>query len=203
MTDYFAVLSQPRRPWLDADTLKETFHTRATAVHPDHVHQREATVREAADARHAELNAAYQCLRNPKLRLEHLLMLERGSKPGDLRTMPDDIVQFFGEVGAVLRDTNALLAEKSATTSAILRAGLIEKAMPQLEKLHRLQKAIQTHLDGVTFDLRALDGDWAASLRDPIRRETAIATADKLYHLFGFFDRWTGQLRERSFQLTI
>jgi len=202
MTDHFAVLGQPRRPWLDAEELKETFHKHASAVHPDRVHEQDATTREAAEARHTELNAAYQCLRNPKLRLEHLL-LERGSKPGDLRTIPDDVVQFFSEVGAVLRDTNALLAEKSQATPAIMRAGQIGKAMPLLEKISRLQTAIQMRLDGVTQELRALDGDWDACLRDPARRETALATADKLYHLFGFFERWASQLQERSFQLTL
>ena len=203
MTDYFAELGQPRRPWLDEDRLKEKFHLLSSAVHPDRVHQQDAVIREQAEARYTKLNAAYQCLRNPKSRLEHLLILERGSKPGDLRTIPDDIVQFFGEVGAVLRDMNTLLVEKSQAASAILKVGLIGKALPQLEKISKLQAAIETRLNTVTEELRALDGEWAACLCDPAQRETALATAEKLYHLFGFLDRWARQLQERSFQLTI
>ena len=203
MTDYFAVLGQPRRPWLDADLLKERFHKLSAAVHPDHVHHQDAPARQQADARYVELNAAYQCLRNPKTRLEHLLLLESGSKPGDLRTIPDDVVQLFGEVGALLRDTNSLVAEKARVTSSLLKVGLLEKAMPQLEKIARLQTAIQVRLTGVTDDLRALDHDWDESLRDPARRAAALATAERLYHLFGFHDRWASQLQERSFQLTI
>ena len=90
MTDHFAVLGQPRRPWLDADLLKETFLTLSGAAHPDHVHNQGAPVRQQADSRYVELNAAYQCLRNPKARVEHLLQLESGAKPGDLRAIPDD-----------------------------------------------------------------------------------------------------------------
>ena len=30
MTDHFAALAQPRRPWLDGDALKESFHRAAT-----------------------------------------------------------------------------------------------------------------------------------------------------------------------------
>lgn len=203
MTDHFAVLGQPRRPWLDADLLKERFHEFSAAVHPDHVHNQDAPVRQQADARYVGLNAAYQCLRNPKARLEHLLQLESGSKPGDLRAIPDDVVQLFGEVGTLLRDTHGLIAEKAQVTSSILKVGLLEKAVPHLEKISRLQAAIQTRLNGVTDDLRTLDRNWDECLRDPARRAAALATSERLYHLFGFFDRWARQLQERSFQLTV
>ena len=203
MTDHFAVLGQPRRPWLDADVLKEKFHQLSAAAHPDHVHNQDADVRQQADARYVELNAAYQCLRHSKTRLEHLLQLESGSKPGDLRAIPDDRVQFFGEVGALLRDTNGLISEKAQVTSSILRVGLLERAMPHLERISKLQEAIQTRLQTVTDELRALDRDWGECLRDPSRRAMALATSERLYHLFGFLERWAGQLQERSFQLTV
>jgi len=112
-------------------------------------------------------------------------------------------VQFFGEVGALLRDTNGLIAEKAQITSAILKVGQLEKAMPQLEKISTLQAAIETRLQGVTDELRELDGDWDECLRDPARRTAALVTLERLYHLFGFFERWARQLQERSFQLTV
>ena len=203
MTDYFALLDQPRRPWLDADALKEKFHKLSATVHPDRVHNLDAPAREQAGTRYVEINAAYQCLHNPKSRLAHLLLLESGSKPGDLRTLPEDVVQLFGEVGAVLRETNALIAEKAQAASAILRVGLLEKAMPQLEKISRLQADIQSRLAGMTDELRALDRDWENSLADPARRAAALMSLEKLYHLLGFYERWARQLQERSFQLTV
>ena len=38
MTDYFALLNEPRRPWLDADLLKQTFLTLSAGAHPDKIH---------------------------------------------------------------------------------------------------------------------------------------------------------------------
>lgn len=203
MTDYFAALDQPRRPWLDPEALKEKFHELSAVVHPDRLHNSDADLRQQASERYAELNAAYQCLRNPKARLEHLCQLENGAKPGDLRAIPNDVMQFFGEVGALLRETNGLVTEKAAVTSAILRVGLLEKSMPYLEKISKLQASIQTRLQGVTDELRALDREWDECLRSPDRRAAALASAERLYHLFGFFERWAGQLQERSFQLTV
>jgi len=203
MTDHFAALAQPRRPWLDPDTLKEKFHELSAAVHPDRLHNEEASVRQQASERYAGLNVAYQCLRNPKTRLEHLCQLESGAKPGDLRTIPDDVVQFFGEVGALLRETNGLVAEKASVTSAILKVGLLEKAMPYLERIAKLQAAIQARLQGVMEELRMLDQHWEECRQDPARRAAALGSAVRLYHLFGFFERWAGQLQERNFQLTV
>jgi len=203
MTDHFAALHQPRRPWLDADSLKETFHTLSAEAHPDRVHNQDLPTRERADARYVELNSAYQCLRNHKSRLAHLLWLETGAKPGDSRTLPEDVVQLFGTVGALLRETNPLVAEKSQATSAMAKVGLMQKALPHIEKLAQLQAVIQTQLQGVTDELRKLDGDWDNFLGDPTKRAAAFGTVEKLYHLFGFYERWAGQLQERSFQLTV
>ena len=38
MPDYFALLNEPRRPWLDADLLKQKFLALASDLHPDRVH---------------------------------------------------------------------------------------------------------------------------------------------------------------------
>jgi hypothetical protein len=35
MIDHFAALSEPRRPWLDLEKLKNRFHILAAARHPD------------------------------------------------------------------------------------------------------------------------------------------------------------------------
>lgn len=203
MTDHFAALQQRRRPWLDADALKEKFHALSAEAHPDRLHNADTITRQQASEHYANLNAAYQCLRHPKSRLEHLYQLEHGTKPGDLRAIPDDVMQFFGEVGTLLRETNSLVAEKASTTSSILKAGLLEKSLPHLERISKLQTLLQTRLHGVTEEVRALDQNWDAQLQDPTQRKTALAAIERLYHLFGFLERWAGQLQERSFQLTV
>ena len=81
MTDNFALLNEPRRPWLDVDLLKQKFLARASGAHPDRVHNASDSEKAEVTKRYIELNAAYNCLADPKLRLLHLLELELGAKP--------------------------------------------------------------------------------------------------------------------------
>ncbi len=81
MTDYFALLDEPRRPWLEPDSLKARFLALSAQVHPDRLHNAPEAQKQAANEQYAELNSAYRCLREPKERLQHLLELELRSKP--------------------------------------------------------------------------------------------------------------------------
>ena len=37
VSDHFALLNETRRPWLDADLLKQKFHTLSGSLHPDKI----------------------------------------------------------------------------------------------------------------------------------------------------------------------
>ena len=89
MTDYFALLEQPRMPWLDPAPLKEVFHRKTLEQHPD------ATAAGSED-RFAELNAAYQALQDPKRRLHHLLSLENRA-PAANQMVPQELQELFLE----------------------------------------------------------------------------------------------------------
>ena len=89
MTDNFLLLDEPRRPWLDADALKRKFLARSAEVHPDRTHNAAESEKLAANQRYTALNAAYNCLREPKDRVRNLLELELGQKPSDLTSVPD------------------------------------------------------------------------------------------------------------------
>jgi curved DNA-binding protein CbpA len=86
--DNFALLGQPRLPWLDPVALKAAFLEQSARLHPDRVQAAGAEEKAAATARFAELNAAYNCLREPKERLLHLLELERARRPPACRASP-------------------------------------------------------------------------------------------------------------------
>ena len=73
MNDCFALLNEPRRPWLDTESLKTKFFSLSAAFHPDRVHGGTQAEKSAAQQRYAELNAAYNRLRDPKERLLHFL----------------------------------------------------------------------------------------------------------------------------------
>jgi DnaJ-domain-containing protein 1 len=97
MTDNFALLNEPRRPWLEPDLLKQKFLALSANAHPDKIHSASESDKSAAAKQFSELNAAYNCLLEPKLRLLHLLELELGAKPKDIQTDPAALADLFAE----------------------------------------------------------------------------------------------------------
>ncbi len=81
MTDYFSLLQQPRRPWLDTAALKQQYLALSTAVDPDKVHTGGESDRNTAARKFAELNIAYHYLADPKSRLLHLLDFRPDQSP--------------------------------------------------------------------------------------------------------------------------
>src|SRR6266545_1175670 len=103
VTNHFAVLNEPRRPWLDAELLKGKFLALSASVHPDRVHNLDEAKRAAAQEHYTELNAAYTCLREPKERLRHLLELELGALPKDIQRIPSELMDLSLEIGQACR----------------------------------------------------------------------------------------------------
>ena len=56
--DYFALLDEPRKPWIDTGLLKDKFMEMSARYHPDKFPQATPEERERISARYAELNAA-------------------------------------------------------------------------------------------------------------------------------------------------
>ena len=197
MTDYFTLLSEPRRPWLEPETLKEKFLTRSATVHPDRVHNLSTAERENAQQRYTELNSAYNCLREPRLRLRHLLELELGTKPSDLTQVPEDLMTLFFEIGKTFREVDAFLAEKAQASSPLIKVQLFERGMDWTEALGKLQQRVSARRDGLVETLKTLDATWSSPLKPD-----SLAQLENLYRLFSYHDRWLAQLQERSAQLS-
>jgi DnaJ-domain-containing protein 1 len=199
MTDYFNLLEQPRRPWLDPDSLKQTFLARSTQIHPDRVHNAPEAERVAAGQRYAELNAAYQCLREPKERLRHLLELESGARPPDIQQVPPELTERFFEIGRLCREADALIAEKAKTTSPVLRAGLFERGAEFTEQLMAMQRKIGGRREELMAELKAMNAAWefpAAGAPLPLAR------LEEIRRLLGYFARWSDQIQERIVKLS-
>ena len=88
MTDHFALLNEPRRPWLEPELLKAKFLKLAAEAHPDKQHGSSEAEKSPANRRYAELSAAYNCLAEPKSRLLRPIELELGAKPKDVQQIP-------------------------------------------------------------------------------------------------------------------
>ena len=198
MTDCFALLNEPRRPLLDVDALKQKFLTLSASAHPDKIHSAGEAEKSGAARSFAELNAAYNCLAEPKSRLLHLLELERGAKPKEIQEIPAALADLFAEVALACRGADGFLAEKSGVTSPLLRVQLFERGQAWVEKLNALQQKLNGLHGQLMSELKLLDEKWLST--SP--RDGLLAKAEELYRLFGYLNRWNKQIQERVVPLS-
>ncbi len=205
MTDNFALINEPRLPWLDAEELKQKFFPLSAPFHPDRVHNGTDAEKLSANQRYAELNAAYNCLREPKERLLHLIELELGKKPSDIQKIPPGTMDLFIEVGQTCRDADAFLAEKSKVTSPLLKVQLFEHGMEWTDKLNALQQKINLKREELSSELRELNSVWqnAPSIGSPDRAAALpMERLEQIYRIFSYIARWSEQIQERVVQLS-
>src|ERR1700759_1675879 len=105
--DYFAVLDQPRRPWLDQEQLKEKYHQLAQSDNPE------------MGPTLGAVNEAYRVLSDPKLRLRHLLELESDGSAVGVSELPSDLSDLFMQAATLIRDVDALLSRRNQSTTAL------------------------------------------------------------------------------------
>jgi DnaJ-domain-containing protein 1 len=198
MPDYFTLLDEPRRPWLETDLLKQKFLTLSSSIHPDKIHSASETKKSVAAKKFAELNAAYHCLAEPKSRLLHLLELELGAKPKDIQQIPNSLADLFAEVAGVCKSADSFLVEKSQATSPLLQVQLFERGQDWIEKLNALQKNLNDLREKILAELKSLDAKWMA---DKNARAESLRKLEDLYRLFSYFNRWNNQIQERMTRL--
>jgi len=201
VTDNFALLNEPRRPWLDADLLKQKFLALSANAHPDKIHSTNESEKSAASKQFAELNAAYNCLLEPKSRLLHLLELELGAKPKDIQQIPHALADLFAEIAAVCHRADDFLAEKNKATSPLLQVRLFERAQEWIEQLNLLQRKLNELRGKLTGELKSLDEKWIEN--NPETRGDLLKKLEELYRLSGYFNRWNNQIQERAVQLSL
>jgi len=204
MTDAFALLNEPRHPWLVAEALKQKFLPLASAIHPDRTHGAPEVTKQANNASYAELNAAYATLREPRDRLLHLLKLEIGAKPSDIQRIPPGTMDLFIEVGQFCRDVDAFLAELARVTSPLLKVQMFERGMEWTDKLQGLQQRINARRDELIIELRQMNVAWdsAPAIGSAHRAASLpLERLEQLYRMFSYVARWSEQLQERNIQL--
>ena len=206
MADYFALLDEPRRPWLDPEVLKGKFHALTAMVHPDRVHLATEPERQAANQRYAELNAAYQCLSEPKARLHHLLELERGDRVEDVQKISAGTMDSFMEISDLCREADAFLAEKESVTSPLLKVQLFETGMVLADRLKLLMQRLNGRQEALIVEMRNLNMAWETA--PPVGSSTRlhVLPCSRLEHIYrdlSYLKRWTQQLQERWVQLSI
>jgi DnaJ-domain-containing protein 1 len=205
MLDHFALLHEPRRPWLDPELLKPKFLALSAQIHPDHASGAGETERAAATRSFAELNAAWQCLREPKDRLGHLLELELGARSQDAQDVPPAAMDLSFEVGRLCREADAFLAVKSQTASPLLKARMFGPGIDLTDRLHELQRRIGLRRDELLAELKTMNAAWESAPEPASASRPAALPLERLeglHRMFSYIARWTGQIQERVVRLS-
>ncbi len=187
--DYFAVLGEERRPWLDADALKQKFQKLTLASHPD------ARLEDEDVNDFTEINEGYRVLSDARLRLRHLLELE-GAQRSENQPVPPDIAELFALVANVVQETGALLAKLPAATNVLSKSLLHAEVARQDKALKTILAELQQLENASLAELRDLNDSWR---RD---RPAAMARLPEIHSRLAYLRRWLEQLREREFQLS-
>ncbi len=195
MIDYFALLEQPKAPWLDPEGLKETYHQKTLQAHPDAQTSRGGA--DAADATFANLNEAYQVLQDPKRRLHHLLCLQGAAPSSSGQAVPEQLQDLFPTVGGLIQRTNRLLEKLQATSNALSRSLLKPQILEVQQETKEVREKIQTLSDASHEELRQINAAWAGNPAEQVER------LSKLYFVFAYLSRWSTQLDELTFQLSL
>ena len=206
MADYFALLDEPRRPWIDPEVLKVKFHALTAKFHPDRVHLATESEKQAANERYTELNAAYQCLREPKERLRHLLELELGEKVEDVQKISTDTMDLMMEISARCRETDAFLAEKASVPSPLLKVQLFEKGMALADALRLIVERLNGRQQALIVQMSNLNMAWETAPQVGSSNRLHVLPCSRLEHIYrdlGYLNRWTQQLQERLVQLSL
>ncbi len=204
VVDFFQLLNEPRQPWLDTDALKRRFFAISTNAHPDRFHGASAAEQVTTGRHYTELNAAWQCLREPKERLRHLLELERGAPPADIQRVPPDLTDRFFAVGRLCREATIFLEEKARTSSPLVRAQMYARGVEWADQLLDMQQQISRSREDLLAELAAMNPAWAdAATKDPAQKLVLLVRLEEIYRLLGYFGRWSEQLQERIVQLTL
>ncbi len=201
-TDHFALLGEPRRPWLDVEMLKEKFHQLARECHPDRVHGSSNEAKDSANQRHTELNHAFTTLRETKERLAHLLELEGDTKPSVVQEIPASLMNLCMDVGALCQRVDSFLASTPASESPMLQAGRFAQSLEHQDAVQAMMNKLCTQLEAVDAELRELNHAWETAPNDTMRAQSLpLKRIEELWRLVSYLTRWTAQLQERNVRL--
>ena len=199
MTDHFAVLGQPRRPWLDPNGLKREYQRLASEHHPDRKNLgTDSSSRPGeSSSTFAAVNEAYRVLSNPRLRLQHLLSLEgSGALDSQSSDVAADLGDVFMEAATFINEVGAYLQKREQITSTLGKSLLRAETAEFQKRADALLKRLQQVYDQIAEDLHRADELWTAD------RARSVDQLRSLADRFGYLESWIGQLREKQFQLS-
>ena len=188
MSDAFITLGLPRRAALEQDALQNAYAAQSRTVHPDHG---------GDEILAAEVNAAYETLRNPDKRLKHLMDLAAPEAAKQWRTVPMDeaMMGLFSELGKALEASARFIERKAKAQTSLAKALLANEEMAQRESLERIGFELEHRRTGMEALLPGLDAALNASDAS-VWKQLGVMQAK-----FAYLARWRTQVRERLLAL--
>ncbi len=192
MTDHFALLGEPRRPWLEEEALKARFHALTAEHHPD------VAGTDAGSPPFAALTVAYGVLNNPRARLRHLLELEAPEEPFRGVAAPPSVGELFLEMGAKKQALDGFLKKRTAAGSALAKALLLAEQYTLQEDLEALLAVLEAERGRWLERIPALDAAWTSG-----EAERPVSQVAETAQALGYLDKWSAQIREGLVRLQI
>ena len=174
--DHFETLGLERRLDLEEESLRTRYDERCREVHPD------------AGGEAGEFDAvreAYACLSSPMRRLRHWLELA-GVEVVEGGSLPGSVVDRFGEIGTLLRETEELAKRHGSARSALGRSVVEAEGLALQVRLGEVRGGVESAIG----ELVALFAEFEAAGARAVGEEAA-ETARAL----AFLEKWEGQLR--------
>ncbi len=190
MTDFFALLDQPRQPWLDSEALKQKYHQLTRAEHPD-VRSSEPRIE------FESINEAYRVLLDPKQRIHHLLALEGSTPTTAKHVVPAAVEELFLKTGQLAQDSKRALEELGGATGSLSKSLLQSDLLDLRSRTRELLGQLSHVHEKCLMELQKLNELWKEN------RPEAVARLQLLYDEIAYLTRWIAQLEEIQFQLSL
>ena len=190
MTDFFALLEQPRQPWLDPDALKETFHQLARATHPD-IRPGELSIA------FERINEAYRVLLDPKLRIQHLLALENIAPLTTDLAPPEDLQGLFLRIGTLSQKSQRVLAQFGSASDALSGSLVLRDLLLLRSETTALLQELSHSCENCLGELQQSNELWQKN------RPEAVTHLQALSDRIAYLSRWLAQIQEIEFQLSL
>jgi molecular chaperone HscB len=145
--DYFAVFELPRKLAVDGAALQRRFYELSRRHHPDFHQGASAEAQGEALATSALVNRAYRALRDPLARVEYLVALEDGSRPG-------------GEGAGKPRPPKDLLEEMMGVQEGLMEARAAGLGADERARLTESRRRLAERYQAEEAAIVGRFGDW-------------------------------------------
>jgi curved DNA-binding protein CbpA len=190
MIDHFAALSEPRRPWIDLEKLKNRFHILAAARHPDKSGANEADP-------FAALNESYAVLRDHAARLRHLLELEHPGAVAASAQVPADLGDSFMQTAAHQRAIRAVAATRDESAPALMKAMREQQRMAVEGEARAMLTTLEKEHERALAEVRELDALWSLDAAPVVARLARVQIR------LAYLGHWIDDLREALLELSL